>query len=229
MKEKEGESKNSGEGSAGSADGDGVMAQALEGFRSMLSGHNLGEANPRVSPTNLSDAMAKPRATPNSTGQRRGVDRPELTRDASGVDETGKEANERRLGGIVGKGDDDGGLGTSSNVENHASKFSGIFRRLGVGGCPSALGKAMETLGAGEDVVGSDANCRHKSGNHVCCLGGGGDSDGSLRLDESLRGRLGTWRMDSLHGRDRLGHRDPTWKGARANRGDTVDVRQASW
>ncbi|CAK9140166.1 unnamed protein product [Ilex paraguariensis] len=157
------------------------MAQALGGARSMSSGHNLSEGDPRVVPRNLSGAkashndtsngaMAEPRVTPSSAdggaisvggvssresdaisvggvisekeGNVHGGWQP--TGDASGVGQIGREAGERRLGGVGGQGNAGGGLGEIipidggssilSNIGKRVDKFSGVFGHLGNAG-----------------------------------------------------------------------------------------------
>ncbi|CAK9166125.1 unnamed protein product [Ilex paraguariensis] len=172
------------------------------------------------------------------------------TGDVNGVGETGREGDAG--GGSGAMGDAGGGLGamvdvggdsdTLGNIGKRASKFSGVFGSLGnagklpgsdsdeqslgviTGGCPGALVEAMEILG--ESVVDSGG------------LGDSGDFDGSLRLGGSLCSRPGVGRVDTCIRETDLGIETPLRevdgpscgvdRGARASRGDTVDVRQAS-
>ncbi|CAK9140168.1 unnamed protein product [Ilex paraguariensis] len=84
-----------------------------------------------------------------------------------------------------------------------------ILALVGIGGCPSTLGKAMETLRMGKGAVGSGVGYKHGLGNRVCGLGDGINFDGSLRLGGSLCGRLGTRRVDPCMGEIYLGTETP--------------------
>ncbi|CAK9182662.1 unnamed protein product [Ilex paraguariensis] len=56
------------------------------------------------------------------------------TGDASGVGQIGREADERRLGGVGGQGNAGGGSSILSNIGKRVDKFSGVFGHLGNAG-----------------------------------------------------------------------------------------------